>query len=83
MPLSGHLLAFLTEIRSFTSRLMHGVCSAQTAGECQGARTSVPTSRLGRRANPTPKLGNLPVFDLRLEGLILNLQNPMLDDGVR
>lgn len=50
MPLSGHLLSFVPPTRQFTSRCMHGVCSARVAGEVLLSSGHGPTSR----STPTP-----------------------------
>lgn len=58
---------------------MQGVCSAQTAGDCQGVRTLIqPPVRAGERKPNLQAVGSLLVFGLRLEGLTLKLENPSL-----
>lgn len=86
MPLSGHLLTLFSQIRSFISRAMRGVCSAQAAGEGQGGQggLGVVASNLPFEQVQTqsPKLwALLPTFGVRLEGLMLKLKNPSLDVG--
>jgi len=58
---------------------MHGVCSAQAAGESQraGLQATLPFGQAS--ANPTSRLWEfLPVFGLRLEGMTMKLGNPSL-----
>jgi hypothetical protein len=81
MLLSGHLLTLLSQIRSFTSRPMHGVCSAQATGEYQGDPSLLTNLPFKQAKTQFPKLGALlPTFGVRLEGLMLKLKNPSLDD---
>jgi hypothetical protein len=54
---------------------MQGVCSAQAASECQGARTFIYLLVLAASKSNPQTMGNLPAFGLRLEGLTMKLQS--------
>lgn len=63
---------------------MQGVCSAQTAGDCQEGRASIqPPVRAGERKPNLRALGSLAVFGLRLEGLTLKLEKSFVGKAGR